>query len=171
MKKILVLMLALMLALSSAAFADSSNSGIGVPGEAEPMVTYCVVVDSQYGNGILRAEPSFEADIVEYIKNGTIIDAYSPYEFPSNYENICDWYYVEVGDLSGWMHESIVRAVDKVAILDKAATMRATPGTDGEYLRGIDKGEILLYVEEMDDGWHRVIWRGVTGYVHESTFL
>lgn len=149
MKKILCLTLLLALMLPGIALAGT------------------VVVDTQeYSSGILRAEPSFEADIVDFIKNGTDIDMEA-------IEGNDSWFKVTTTDgLTGFMHKSVAYDVDAdtdTITLTKAANLRAEESSDSEYLRGMDAGEELLLISRGEE-WSRVIWRGVTGYIHNSVY-
>lgn len=122
-----------------------------------------VVVDTTvYKSGVLRAEPDLDADVVDYICNGTSIIILSTQG---------NWYAVETADgQKGYMHKSIVSeadaSTDTVAI-KQAANVRAAESSDSEYVRGLDEGAEVLLVER-GRSWSKIIIGNKTGYIHNT---
>lgn len=122
-----------------------------------------VVVDTTvYKSGVLRAEPDLDADVVDYICNGTSITILSVQG---------NWYAVETADgQKGYMHKSIVSqadaSTDTVAIR-QAANVRAVESSDSEYVRGLDEGAEVLLVER-GRRWSKIIIGNKTGYIHNT---
>ncbi|MDF2926655.1 MAG: hydrolase Nlp/P60 [Paenibacillaceae bacterium] len=107
-----------------------------------------------------RDEPSTSGNLIRYLKTNetvTLLQQVNPY-----------WY--KVGDQNGTTgyvssNEKYIEFSSNAQIL-YGVNFRTSPGTTGAVIRMLGKGEEILILEKINDGWYKARdSKGVTGYV------
>jgi uncharacterized protein YgiM (DUF1202 family) len=156
---------------------------IGLAGIASPASTMAstdvatgtdaVVADAQGDNVRIRADASYNAEIVTKVPEGT---ALTVIEGPLADDGGTLWYRVSSGDATGYMDGTYVDTDPGSAPVTNTGAGGTATATDNVHLRSgpslayvaIDKimaGDTVTLSGEFTNGWIRVTWNGYEGWV------
>lgn len=113
----------------------------------------------------MRSEPNTSSSILASVPAGTTVDLLS---------GLTDgWYQVSYSGLTGYMSGDYISAADpqQYAYINTGSStlnLRSDPSTDGSVLASLPGGTTVEIEDTDDNGWYRVTYQGVTGYICNS---